>query len=198
MNCRWNRSSGSVAVLRPGLFIVYGQMLVDAAGVVHEGGRPLDRIHAVANAPMFSDQDFFRPRDRRRPDDATYPTSAGRPPLLPCAFSAESRRAASRRLRSGGSPRYDWRELKRWNISESQLPPGSEVLFRVPSVWEEYRPQLTAVMAAILLQAGIISLLLVERRRRLVAQAEADQSPPGGRSSEPGHDRKRSVVIDRA
>ena len=71
------------------------------------------------------------------------------------------------------SPRYDWRELRRWNISESQLPPGSEVLFRVPSVWEQYRPQLTAGMAAILLQAGIISWLLVERQRRHLAQAEA-------------------------
>ena len=26
------------------------------------------------------------------------------------------------------APRYDWRELKRWNIDESRLPPGSEVL----------------------------------------------------------------------
>jgi hypothetical protein len=64
-----------------------------------------------------------------------------------------------------GTPKYDWRELQRWNISESQLPRGSEVLFRVPSVWEHYRPQLTAGLAAILLQAGIIALLLVERRR---------------------------------
>jgi C4-dicarboxylate-specific signal transduction histidine kinase len=32
-------------------------------------------------------------------------------------------------------------------------------------VWEHYRPQLTAGLAAILLQAGIIALLLVERRR---------------------------------
>ena len=59
MNCRWNRSSSRWPVLPPRLFIVYGQMLVDAAGVVHEGGRPLDRIHAVANAPIFSEQDVF-------------------------------------------------------------------------------------------------------------------------------------------
>jgi signal transduction histidine kinase len=79
------------------------------------------------------------------------------------------------------SPRYDWRELKRWNISESQLPPGSEVFFRVPSIWEQYRPQLTAVAAALLLQAGVISLLLIERRRRQFAQADAS-------------DRRREVV----
>ena len=27
-------------------------------------------------------------------------------------------------------PRYDWRELRRWNISESRLPPGSVIEFR--------------------------------------------------------------------
>ena len=35
-------------------------MLVDAAGVVHEGDVPLTRLHAVANAPIFSyDGAFF-------------------------------------------------------------------------------------------------------------------------------------------
>ena len=29
-------------------------MIVDAAGVVHEGDVPLTRLHAVANAPIFS------------------------------------------------------------------------------------------------------------------------------------------------
>jgi hypothetical protein len=48
-----------VAVLPPRAIIVYAQMLVDAAGVVHEGGRAIGRIHAVANAPIFSEQDTF-------------------------------------------------------------------------------------------------------------------------------------------
>ena len=35
-------------------------MIVDAAGVVHEGGTPLAKLHAVANAPIFSyDEAFF-------------------------------------------------------------------------------------------------------------------------------------------
>jgi len=33
-----------------------------------------------------------------------------------------------------GTPVYDWRELKRWNISESRLPPGSVVRFREPTI----------------------------------------------------------------
>src|SRR4029453_18652934 len=40
--------------------IFWELMIVDAAGVVHEGGTPLKRLHAVANAPIFSyDESFF-------------------------------------------------------------------------------------------------------------------------------------------
>jgi C4-dicarboxylate-specific signal transduction histidine kinase len=59
------------------------------------------------------------------------------------------------------------------DISESRLLPGSEIDFRVPSVWEQYRPQIAAGLATLLLQAAIISWLLVERRRRRFAEAEA-------------------------
>jgi signal transduction histidine kinase/ABC-type uncharacterized transport system substrate-binding protein len=163
-----------VAILPPRTFIVYGQMLVDAAGVVHEGNRAIDRIHAVANAPIFSEQDAFFGRGiiggrMTNISDVSRQTAAVAVRIL----GGESPGSIKTPPIPAASPRYDWRELKRWNISESQLPPGSEVLFRVPSLWEQYRPQLTAVMAAILLQAGIIALLLVERRRRVVAQAEA-------------------------
>jgi signal transduction histidine kinase len=68
------------------------------------------------------------------------------------------------------TPKYDRRELQRW--SENRLPAGSEIYFRSPGVWKQYRTQITAGLAALLLQAGIISWLLVERRRRFSAQAE--------------------------
>ena len=50
-------------------------------------------------------------------------------------------------------PKYDWRELRRWDISESNLPPGSEILFREPGIWERYRWQM-ALMMAVFLRAG--------------------------------------------
>jgi signal transduction histidine kinase len=163
-----------VAVLPPRSFIVYGQMLVDAAGVVHEGSRAIDRIRAVANAPIFSEQDTFFGRGiigGRMTDISAVSrrTAAVAVRILGGELAGSIKTAPIR----AASPRYDWRELKRWNISESQLPPDSKVFFRVPSVWEEYRPQLTAVAAAILLQTGVIALLLIERRRRQVAQADA-------------------------
>ena len=37
---------------------------------------------------------------------------------------------------------YDWCQLKRWGIDVDRLLPGSEVLFRVPSLFEEFRWQI--------------------------------------------------------
>jgi hypothetical protein len=37
------------------------------------------------------------------------------------------------------SPVFDWRKLQRWNVSEERLPPGSDVLFRQPGLWEQYK-----------------------------------------------------------
>lgn len=69
-------------------------------------------------------------------------------------------------------PVFDWRQLQRFGISTSSLPPGSEVRFRPPTMWEQYRWQLTAIFAAILLQSLMISGLLVERRRRRAVEAQ--------------------------
>ena len=73
------------------------------------------------------------------------------------------------------APKYDWRQLQRWNISESRLPPGSEVLFREPTAWERYSWQIALVIAVILLQAGLISVLLHEHRRRQFAEVQSRQ-----------------------
>jgi signal transduction histidine kinase len=73
-------------------------------------------------------------------------------------------------------PIFDWRQLQRWRISEGSLPPGSEIRFRVPSAAEQYGPQILAILAALLLQATVITWLLYERRRRRLAEATTRQT----------------------
>jgi C4-dicarboxylate-specific signal transduction histidine kinase len=60
--------------------------------------------------------------------------------------------------------------MQRWGISESALPPGSEVRFREPSMWERYRAQMLAIIAALLAQAMLIVWLFYEHRRRHLAE----------------------------
>jgi C4-dicarboxylate-specific signal transduction histidine kinase len=68
---------------------------------------------------------------------------------------------------------YDWRELRRWNISEASLPTGSIVKFREPTPWEQYRWQLMAIFIALLMQAAMITWLMLERRSRRYAENES-------------------------
>src|SRR6476620_5180911 len=70
-------------------------------------------------------------------------------------------------------PKYDWREMERWGITESRLPPGSEVYFRQPTLWEQFRWLILGVTAALLLQAALISWLIYEHRRRSLAEVRS-------------------------
>src|SRR5215471_26550 len=71
--------------------------------------------------------------------------------------------------------RFDWRQMKRWGIDVSSLPPGSEILFRDLAAWEQYRWQITAITLALLIQSALIVGLFHERRRRRVAEVETRQ-----------------------
>ena len=160
------------ATLPPRSFILLGLLLRDAAGVTHNEDEALQRLHAVASAPI----------------NGLYQHQLGLGIVGGHLYQAElegeeSARIAIRILRGEAiskfppqiipalSPRYDWRELRRWNISEDRLPLGSVILFRQPTLWQEYRWHVVSAVGLICVQAALIVTLLVQRRRRRQAQA---------------------------
>jgi signal transduction histidine kinase len=165
-----------VASLRPDSAIFFQQIAVDGAGAVYRDKEPLMRIHEVANAPIFTFDDAFFNGE-----------VVGGPMFSPAEGARPTAAAAVRILRgekaSGikvpqiefSTPKYDWRQLQRWNISESRLPPGSEVLFREPTVWERYSWQIVSIIAVVLIQAGLIAILFYEHRRRRLAEVQSRQ-----------------------
>src|SRR5499433_1192857 len=72
-------------------------------------------------------------------------------------------------------PVFDWRQLQRWGISESRLPVGSEVRFRSPTAWEQYRWEIMLISAVLVLQSLLIAGLFYEHRRRRQAEVEASR-----------------------
>src|SRR4029077_16006848 len=159
------------SALPPHTAIFWELMIVDAAGVVHQGNLPLERLHAVANAPIFSyDESFFG-------------SGIVGGPLLIVADTSRLTAIVAVRILNGekagdikvspvefSAPRFDWGQMQRWGIIEKNLPPGSEILFRDPTVWEQYRAHILAVTAAILIQAALIFWLLYEHWRRQRAE----------------------------
>jgi hypothetical protein len=53
---------------------------------------------------------------------------------------------------------------------------GSEIYFREPTVWEQYRAPILVVCAVILFQSALISWLLFHRWRRRSLKAGAPAS----------------------
>ena len=160
--------------LPPHSAIYWHGMLVDAAGVVHEGDSTLKRLHANANAPMFSFIDVF------------FNGEIVGGPMHAMLDGGRETAAVSIRILNGekpgdlkvpptrfATPIYDWRQLQRWNISESRLPPGSEVHFREPTIWQQYFWQMVAMSTALTLLSCLVLALIWEDRRRRRSEANA-------------------------
>jgi PAS domain-containing protein len=160
-----------VAALPPHSAIYYAHVHVDARGVPQEDDRVLSRLHETASAPIF------------RWIDSNFGHGIVGGPLLSTQELARRSAGVAIRILGGetpgniktptlalSAPKYDWRELQRWHISEASLPPGSEIYFRGPSVWEQYRTHIVGGLAAFLAQAALICWLLYERRRRRLAE----------------------------
>ena len=72
-----------------------------------------------------------------------------------------------------GQPIFDWRELQRWGIPESRLPPGSVVRYRAPSLWHAYRGTVLSAVGVLAVQSLLIVGLLYQRRARRRAEIES-------------------------
>jgi signal transduction histidine kinase len=66
----------------------------------------------------------------------------------------------------------DWRQLRRWGISEARLPKGTIVRFREPSAWDRYKFYIVGALAVLLAQSVLIAGLLLQRTRRRQAEEQ--------------------------
>ena len=65
---------------------------------------------------------------------------------------------------------FDWRQLRRWGIRESNLPAGSVIRYREPSLLERYRGYVIGGAVIVLAQMLLIAGLLIHRSRRRHAE----------------------------
>ena len=164
------------ANLPPNSAIFWHLLSVDAAGVAHEANAALHRFSAAANAPIFSYLDVWF-------GEAILGGS-----MQSAQEGSAVAAAAAIRILDGEKagdvkippthftpPRFDWRQMQRFGISDSDLPRGSEIYFREPTVWQRYPEQIALTIVVILAQAALISILLHEYRRRRLAEVQSRQ-----------------------
>jgi hypothetical protein len=179
-----------ISKLPPHSAAFFVDLRVDAAGVPLDRESVLPKLRAATNAPIFSYVDNYLGQG-----------IVGGPMMSSHELGRRMAEAAVRILKgevpadlkipalASGPSQYDWRELQYWNISEARLPPGSVIRFREPGSREQYRSQILLICLVILLQGGLISGLLFERRRRLLAEVQSQR-----RSAELAHINRFSMA----
>jgi signal transduction histidine kinase len=182
LQLRWYNDLSFEAILKeaaslpPHSAIFWSLMNVDAAGVVHEAGSAMNRLSSSANAPIFSYEDvFFGEGIIGGPMHSVVEGSRITANVAVRILDGEKAGNIKTPPVTFASPKFDWRQLERWEISESKLPSGSRIYFRSATTWETYRSQILVICTVILLQCVLIILLLLERRRRHYAEVESRQ-----------------------
>ena len=160
-----------VAALPPHSVVLNTFFFDDARGQFFLQEEALDLVASAARAPVYGiyTTDIGHGVVGGRMTD---PEKAGRQIAKAAIRVLNGERAASIPIALDNSARdtVDWRQLQRWHISESQLPPGTVELYREPSVWERYRYLIVAVLSLCIVETILILALLVSVRRRRLAE----------------------------
>jgi signal transduction histidine kinase len=162
-----------VAALPVDTAIIYTSVTLDGAGTTYIPNEALAAFADFANRPIVIDVETNLGHGGTGGFVAT-PALAGRAAAQLALQILEGEKASNIPITTSDftRPVFDWRQLQRFGISEKQLPLGSEIRFRPPSLWEQYRWYVMAVVSAFLLQAAMIGRLLFEHRRRRMVEGE--------------------------
>ncbi len=154
--------------------IIYSSMFSDGEGTYYPPATAVSLVAEKANRPIVVAAETF-----------LAPGGTGGFVLLPSRIGEDAGRLALRIINGEAAssiapvvgdavkPVFNWLQMQRWGVSDSNLPPGSEIRFREPSLWEKYLWQTIAIAAALLIQTALILFLLHERHMRNNAELES-------------------------
>ncbi|MGB7976974.1 MAG: PAS domain-containing protein [Roseiarcus sp.] len=171
-----------VAALPPDTAIYFGDLVIDAQGVPYKQEDVLARLHAVANAPIFGQYDY-----------QLGGGIVGGPLLSVRTLSRKTAEVAAQILRGAspgdiktppqklGEPEFDWRELRRWEVADANLPPNSAVRFSELTLWEQYKWYILAAaglsgVGAILIAGLLLNWIWLRRALARLRTSEEGMS----------------------
>jgi signal transduction histidine kinase len=156
-------------VFTPGYYI-------DGAGAISSPGQTAAVIGRVSNAPVYGPLDTFIGTGivgGRMPSFEGVGRQTGA--IIARIVAGEEPAASGANLHAPILLHVDWRQVKRFGIDESDIPRDAVIHFREATFWEQYRVAAIIAASIILIQAGLIASLLIERRRRRAAELVAQK-----------------------
>jgi signal transduction histidine kinase len=155
-------------------YLVFDQ---DAAGENYQPLEYLERIAALSNAPVYSWVDSTM-------DHGVVGGSMKSQTAQMQAVGALALRVLKGEP-AGTIPvsapnlnvrEVDWRQLRRWGISEARVPADTVIRFREPTIWDRYRSYIVGAAALLLAESALIAGLLIQRARRRQAERRLRRS----------------------
>jgi PAS domain S-box-containing protein len=168
---------GKLSRLPDHTVVLYLQMFQDAAGKTLVPRQALDTFAPASRAPIYGYYDTYVGHGIVGGWMVTFEEMGRKAAQLGIrALAGEDAQAAARSESHQAVPMFDWHQLQRWNISERLLPPGSIVRFREATYWEQHYRIIITALSLCLLEALLIVALLVQLRRRRLAEAAMRES----------------------
>ena len=170
--------------LPPQSFVYHLLVTHDGAGRNYPPLETLDRVAAAANVPLYSFVELWL--DHGLVGGSLI--SLERPAQLVAeqalrVLRGESADSIPTTEIDPNVDQVDWRQLRRWNISEARVPAGTAIKFREPTTWERYKLYIIGAVSVLLVQTMLIAGLLVHRRQRRQAEEGVLKSEAELRSS---------------
>jgi two-component system, cell cycle sensor histidine kinase and response regulator CckA len=162
-----------LSALPPQTIVFYTGIWVDGAGQVFTTPEALETIRPFSRAPIFSCADthighgtvggscrIYQVMGMEVARQVAAVIKVGTANAVPTAPSTGSRFI------------FDGQELQRHGLNLKKLPPGSEVRFQPPTLWQTHHRTVITGTATLLVQTGLIAILLWQRGRMRRAEEE--------------------------
>jgi diguanylate cyclase (GGDEF)-like protein/PAS domain S-box-containing protein len=167
-----------VATLPPHTIIIFTQYNRDANGKVTVAYEVEGMLVKAANAPVFGLYDFNL-KNGGIGGSVISVKGAGEKTgqLMLDLLSGKTQLTQSvTRVDIEAVPMFNWEQIQHWGGNSANLPQNTIFVNRVPTIWDEYSKYLIGVIIFIAAQSVLIFALLVNRRRRKLAEQSMRES----------------------
>ena len=152
--------------------VFYMAVSTDSTGKTYNPRDVAERLGQVSSAPVFGLYETLLGHGIVGGSLVSYAGIGTQAGQLALNFlgSGSDQHQSSAGLDVPGVPRFDWQQLQRWGLDESSLPAGSIVLNRQLSIWDRYKFIIFGTLIFIVLESALIVVLVIQRRRRNIAE----------------------------